>query len=188
MSEFYPENDLNHYAPESVMSRSLRRSMQHDSLRVLFERTPKAVIGGNISFPHRDEADHDYLVIVSKYDADVHLPSTDGSFYDIHVMLKNDTRDYMARYVLSDLAASNAEPYWPLRDETLHTPLTTEGYQSLGDLLAYVAYSDEATEEAIRHLEWWRIVEPQGTLDGEQPDMAFYDLTSVLKQEWGGAA
>lgn len=185
MSEYQPEYDLNHHAPEAVMSQALSRCVQHDSLRFVLEQTPKAILGGTISFPQQDGSERDYLIALSRYDAPIDFPSSDDSFFDVHVMLVNDPqKEYLARFVLSDQIAYDAKPAVPLSNEAVQRPISPDIYRHVGELLAFADFNDDATKEAIRRLEWWRIIEPQGTIDAEFPDMPFYDLTSVLKEEW----
>lgn len=185
MSEYQPEYDLNHHAPEAVMSHGLNRVTQHDSLRFVLEQTPKAILGGTISFPQQDGSKHKYFIALSRYDAPIDFPSSDDSFFDIHVMRTNGPEgQYMARFILSDQIAYDAQPGVPLSNEAIQRPISLDVYRHVGELLSFAEFDDDATEEAIRHLEWWHIIEPQGTIDSEFPDMPLYDLTSVLKQEW----
>lgn len=185
MSEYQPEYDLNHHAPEAVMSHGLTRAVQHDSLRFVLEQTPKAILGGTISFPQQQGPEREYFIALSRYDAPIDFPSSDDGFFDIHVMRVNDhDGQFMARFILSDQIAYDAKPGVPLSNEAIQRPLTPEVYRHVGELLAFADFNEDATTEAIRHLEWWHIIEPQGTIDAEFPDMPLYDLTSVLKQEW----
>jgi hypothetical protein len=186
MSEYQPEYDLNHHAPEAVMSHGLNRAVQHDSLRFVLEQTPKAVLGGVLSFPQQNGPARDYFIALSRYEAPIDFPSSDASFFDIHVMRTNDSLEgqYMARFVLSDQIAYDAQPGVPLTNEAMQRPLSPDVYRHIGELLAFADFNNDATDEAVRHLEWWHIIEPQGTIDAEFPDMPLYDLTSILKQEW----
>lgn len=163
--------------------------MRQESLQVIFEQTPKAVVGGTIAIPGAGTPERNYLVIVSRYDADIPLPSTDGVFYDIHILSHDELDDPNGgayRYIISDVTAHSAEPFWPLKESELYPPLDEATHLNVGRILAYTTYDAEATEEALQCLEWARIIEPRGTFDSEMPDTPFYNFTQVLKAEWQG--
>ncbi|MGF7228768.1 MAG: hypothetical protein ACQR33_02170 [Candidatus Saccharibacteria bacterium] len=184
MSEPSPEHDLNNRARHSHMEMALRRCMQQEGLRVVLEQTPKAVVGGAIAFPHKDAPDSNFLIIVARYDADIAMPSGDGIFYDVHIVARDDSG--ANRYVISDVAACSAEPFCPLGRAMLYESLEDDAYNEVSSLLAYTTYDASLTEEALECLEWYNIIDPRGTIDVDQPDMPFYDLTRILKREWQG--
>lgn len=181
MSEFQPNYDLNHRAPSSALMHVLGRRMQHDSLQVILEDTPKAVVGGTLVYPRQNAPAREYLVGIARYDSEIKLPSSDGVFYDVHIALTNDTQDFLARFAVSDMVVVSAEPYSPLNEHTKYMPIIPDRYQHLGEVVTFASFGDEATEEALGYLEQWQVIQPR-------TDMPFYDLAQAFDQELGGAA
>lgn len=186
MSEQLPEHDLS-FTRQSVMDVALRHCMKHESLRVVFEQTPKAILGGTMVFLNKDAPDAEYLVTLCRYDATIDMPSEDGAFYDMHIVSRDGPDGDVWRFVLSDVTAHYAEPLKPLENAVVHEQLSAETYSEVCKWLAYTSFDDQATTDALQYLQWWHLVAPIGTIDQEQPDMPLYNYPQILKQEWQGS-